>query len=457
MLHTSLLRSSFNRVALAAAAAVLALGASACGTKAAADAGDDAGVTGNKTGVTEDIVVDVGPVLKTCKLSSECSSGDECVTVDNASAFCRTPTHAKGMGEACYMNQACAKGLTCLGDPGSVRAVCSAACETNLDCAANMWCYDRGSNTADGNDGKFCMTRRFGASCAYDEECASGVCTDMGLGAKFCSKTCDAGSFECPRFADCTEQLSDDGAATRNVCTHRSGTCIGDGTLCQPCANHTCADDTSVCLQFGSGENFCSTSCTAAADCGAGYKCMQTAADGTKTCVPVTNRCVGKLTETYKKGDIFEDYAMIGRVDSNGDGKLSDEEPTLIKLSDFADKQVIGITISAGWCGPCQAETKTFKATMDKYGAKAIIFQILIEDDNEGGGHIDTDFSLAWIKQLGAVGVSGIDPDHTPDLWNVPGTIPLNILIDAKTRKILEKENGATADGWNTLFAKYVK
>ena len=484
MSHHRLLRSVLlRRSALILGGLVLAMAATGCAGKAGAAGGDDVSLSGGPTGVKEDagstdvvavanagelgavctgdsdcksLVCDAGVCAQICVATSECGGGRECITDNATRSFCHTPTHPDGMGLACYMGQSCAAGLKCLGDDGSPRAVCTHSCKTGLDCPTSMECaIDPSDATGKTNA---CRPRRFCSACVTDEECGAGrVCSDMGLGAKFCTKTCDVGSFECPRYADCTHVDAED----RDVCTHRAGTCIGDGTLCQPCADDLCASSDFQCLTFRqSGETFCTNTCTVQTDCGdagKGYKCTQVDAAGTKRCIPSTSRCVGKLTELYKKGDIFEDYAMLGRMDTNGDGKLTDEEPMLIHLSDFADKQVIAITISAGWCQPCQAETHTFASTLAKYGDKAAIFQILIEDDNEGGGLIDLAFSLFWIKQYGAATASGIDPDGTPDMWNLPGSIPLNILLDAKTRKILEKENGATSDGWNGLFAKYVK
>ncbi len=466
---------SFSRTLLLVSGLVLALSASACGTKAAADAGDDVTTQGNVTGVKQDagntdigpgageigagctkdddcksLACDTGLCAKSCANNAECTDGAECITINGGNAFCHKPTHPVGMGLSCYMGQTCGKGLSCLGDDGSTRAVCTHACASGLDCPASMECAIDGSD-ATGNS-HVCRPRRFCSPCVTDEQCGGGqVCSDMGLGVRFCTKTCDVGSYECPRYADCTE------VEGRNVCTHRSGTCIGDGTLCQPCADDLCSSSDFQCLTFRqSGETFCTPTCTASADCGSGYKCTQVSATE-KRCVPTTNHCVGKLTELYKKGDIFEDYAMLGRVDTNGDGLLSDEEPKLIHLSDFADKQVIGITISAGWCVPCQEETKTFAATLAKYGDKATIFQILIENATQGSGVIDLDYSLKWIKQFKPAGASGIDPDGTPDLWNLAGSIPLNILIDAKTRKIIDKQNGAGPGGWATLFQQYTK
>ncbi len=470
-------RFTFARSLLVATSCALALAAAGCSSKTAASAEDDITVSGTVTGQKHDAgATDTGPgpgeigascakdddcnsfacdsglCAKSCAANADCGTGSECITTTGFNAFCHKISHPEGLGLACYMDQACPGNDTCFGDPGSTHTVCTASCKDGRDCPASMECVLDPSDAS--GKSNHCRPREFCSSCVTDEQCGEGqVCADHGLGARFCTKLCDPGSFECPRYADCTE------VEGRNVCTHRSQTCVGDGTTCQPCSDNKCDDSGDFqCLVFRqSGESFCTPTCTAKADCGSGYNCTKVSADGTKRCVPTTNHCVGKLSELYKKGDIFEDYAMLGRVDTNGDGKLTDEEPKLIKLSDFADKQVIGITISAGWCGPCQAESKTFKATLDKYGAKAQIFQILIEDQNAGGGHIDLDFSLTWIKQLGVVGASGIDPDGTPDKWNVPGTIPLNILIDAKTRKILEKMNGTDAGGWEALFAKYIK
>ena len=468
-------RSTLSRFSFLTAGLVLAFSVASCGAKAGAAAGDDISVSGGPTGVKQDAGnTDVGPgagevgaacatdadcksvacdgglCAALCASNADCTNGTQCITDNAARAFCHKPTYSNGMGLACYMGAACPANLSCFGDDGSPRAVCTHSCNSALDCPSSMECMLNPDDAT--GQSSICRPRRFCSACVNDDQCGDGqVCSDMGMGVRFCTKLCDPGSFECPRYADCTE------VEGRNVCTHRLGTCIGDGTLCQPCADDLCSTSDFQCLTFRqSGESFCTNTCTASADCGTGYKCTLVDAT-TKRCIPTTNHCVGKLTEMYKKGDIFEDYAMLGRVDTNGDGKLSDEEPKLIHLSDFADKQVIGITISAGWCVPCQDETMTFATTMKKYGDKAIIVQILIENAKEGSGKIDLDYSLTWIKQFSPAGVSGIDPNGTPDLWNVPGSIPLNILIDGSTRKILEKENGATADGWNTLFAKYVK
>ncbi len=474
-------RSIDSRLLLLACGLTLALSAAGCAAKSTATTTDDITTTGNVTGVKQDagstdvgpgagevgaactknedchsVACDAGTCAATCTGSKDCTDGRECITLDGSSAFCHKPTYPTGMGLACYMGAACPGNLSCLGNDGSPHAVCTTTCSTNADCPSTMECRINPNDSTGATNA--CRPRAFCASCVTDDQCGAGsVCADMGQGAKFCTHTCDIGSFECPRYADCTK-VTDPIAGDRNVCTHRSGTCIGDGTECQPCADDLCATSDYQCLTFGqSGESFCAITCAANADCGTGYKCTQVAADGTKRCVPSSNRCVGKLTELYKKGDIFEDYAFLGRVDTNGDGLLSDEEPKLIHLSDFADKQLIGLTVSAGWCVPCQEETKTFASTLKTYGDKAIIVQVLIEDANEGGGHIDLDYSLVWIKQFKPAGVSGIDTDGNPDRWNLAGSIPLNILLDGATRKVLDKQNGSAPGGWATVFAANLK
>jgi hypothetical protein len=48
----------------------------------------------------------------------------------------------------------------------------------------------------------------------------------------------------------------------------------------------------------------------------------------------------------------------------------------------------------------------------------------------------------AWNKQLKPAGAVGMDPERWVAQYNTGGSTPLNVLIDAKTRKVLYKVNG---------------
>lgn len=378
-----------------------------------------------------------------CKATADCGAGEDCTSDNGKRVFCHKRSYAEGTGTTCEITGACPTGLKCIGNKEVPGAVCSATCASDLDCPPTLTCRAQ----ADGNS--YCTTRKFCTGCAFDEQCGPGaVCADMGKG-KFCSKLCNAGSTECPRYADCTD------VGGLPTCVHRAGTCAGDGSVCQPCSDAACNEG--QCLTFpGTLENFCSKDCTTNADCGT-LECSQVSADTTKPheCTPKTNSCVSKITPTMGVGDIMDDFGMIGYVDTNDNISLADETPKLIHLSDFSDRKLIAVTISAGWCGPCQEETTTFETTMKGANYEVMIFQILVEGPTHGSTPTLA-FSKDWVTQLKAAGASGIDATGIAQTWNEAGSIPMNMVIDAKTRQILKKFNGSPPGGWTPTLKYYL-
>jgi len=84
---------------------------------------------------------------------------------------------------------------------------------------------------------------------------------------------------------------------------------------------------------------------------------------------------------------------------------------------------------------------------MQKYGPKGLaIFQV--NNDGPAQGSTPTTAQLkAWVKVYKAAGASGIDPKRrSSKLYYDNGnavSIPYNFIIDAKTRKMLEKKVSA--------------
>ena len=395
-----------------------------------------------------------GKCAAPCKKSADCGAGNDCASDDGKRLFCHARSYPDGVGTDCTVaGSPCADGQKCVGNPESPGAECSVACKADLDCPPSMACLPQSDGTS------WCQLRKFCTECTSDEECGAGsVCANMGKG-RFCSKLCNFGSTECPRYADCQTV---DGLP---MCVHRAGTCAGTGDLCQPCSDKAC--NAGQCLTVPSTlESFCAKDCTADADCGTGYTCTQVSADTTKPkeCVPKSPdattppMCVSKITPTMNEGDIMDDFAMIGYVDTNDNVSLADEDPHLIHLSDFADRDLIAVTVSAGWCGPCQEETTTFKATMEAANYKVMIFQVLMEGPDHGVPPTLA-FSKTWVTQLKAAGASGIDLTGIANSWNSDpnGGIPLNIVIDAKTRQVYKKFNGAPPGGWTPTLQYYLK
>jgi thiol-disulfide isomerase/thioredoxin len=193
-----------------------------------------------------------------------------------------------------------------------------------------------------------------------------------------------------------------------------------------------------------SGENFCgqdcsTQSCPATYSCGSDKQCELPGAD--PSCV--------KLSPTMEVGDTLDDFAMVGYVDTTHNNSLVDEaqsqQPKVVKLSDFASTaKVILFTGAAGWCTSCQKETGTFAQLMTTYGPQGLmIVQALFDTDTEFEP-ATVAFLKTWIGAFKPAGACGVDPGWDTVAWNTTSATPLNIIIEAKTRKILSKFYSAT-------------
>ena len=409
-----------------------------------------------------------------CKSSADCTGGSvalQCSSDDGKRAVCVRAVDAN-IGKACAPDPdgtLCGAKLECVNDPlNSARSVCTTTCKSDLDCPTHMGC--RMVDAASGPASR-CMPRDFCAPCVTDEQCGAGnICIDHGSGVKFCSKTCRKGGAECAAYATCADQ--GDGTF---ACIHSSGTCQGDGTLCSACtpfAASPCGDN--QCLQIsGTGESFCSQPCSKTEACPAGYgctpdgNCMPAKFDANKQLIPSSLKCVKKIVTQYSKvGDQLEDFAMVGVYDKDQNFDLSTEEPELLHLSDFADggkyaegKDFILVTVSAVWCGYCQQETSQFKAMMQSGKFKNLqIFQIINDGAQPGTPITMKNAMKQWIKPLKAQGAVGVDPDGITDRWIGLGSgPPLNILIDAQTRKVKAIAKGSPQEGMAAWLTSVMK
>ena len=112
---------------------------------------------------------------------------------------------------------------------------------------------------------------------------------------------------------------------------------------------------------------------------------------------------------------------------------------------------------AGGWCSACQSETKQFAQLHATYGSQGlVIFQTLIDDDSQTNPKPPTITLLdAWVNTLKPAGACGLDPERISMPYNTDGTLPLNLILDAKTRKVLDKSNGfsiTTAEGKIKLY-----
>jgi hypothetical protein len=219
-----------------------------------------------------------------CTASSECRAGTECRNVDGTFACVALgwSDDPGKYGTNCALHGVsdCAGGYACV----SIRdsdpyAYCTTACTTDRNCPPQYFC-----GTEMGDPQLKCLKREFCAPCELDEQCQNevfpdGVCADDGSGVKTCSKGCDPKGETCPPVFACT------GSGADSHCTHKSGACTGDGSMCAPCLQDAdCSQTTgSRCIRlYFSGEHFCSPPC--GAGCPAGSFCANLG--GGSSCIP---------------------------------------------------------------------------------------------------------------------------------------------------------------------------
>ena len=356
------------------------------------------------------------------------------------------PSYNPSIGKSCAVTGVCPGGLTCAeGGKGYAQAYCTAVCTSAGDCPPRFACQ-RTSATA-----KECVRRGYCAPCQNNGQCNDGQqCIQQG-GGRSCLKPCSAGSTECPRFATCTP------LAGGHFCVHKAGSCQGNGGLCAPCTATSHCKAGGLCLTFSStGESFCGTLCAGGA-CPGGYGCYTKE----NQCVPSAKpSCVASLSPMMEVGDTVDDLALVGKVDADKDYSMAGEKLQLLRLSQFKSAKVILLSVAAGWCSPCKQETKLFKALLKELGPKGlVVVQSLIQGVAKTNPPTPPDLQLLdnWIQGLNAVGAIGIDPKMISSRYNTKGTVPLNMIINAKSLKVLEKWNASsTLTSLKSKLSKYL-
>jgi hypothetical protein len=412
-----------------------------------------------------------GTCVKSCAALSDCGAGEDCTSDNGVRTFCRLAIYPEGAGAPCGAGT-CGDGLKCLPSIESGKAACSAQCEGDVDCPVHESCADLGTK------GFWCRPRSFCAPCVLNEQCGSGgLCVKMdgNSDVRFCSYTCTPPqgtsstslSGECPPYAAC--QPVD--AEGNYACIHKAGTCIGAGELCDPCSPQA---DNCVGARLtnpGTGESFCSEACDAKGGCATtAYACQKVGGLTESQCIPKKGQCVTKLGAILKPktskypGDMLPDFPMVGYFDENENFDLLDDKLQLLHLSDFASTGKYGdrgytkilFTVSAGWCKYCQEETAQFRAMLKAGKTKGVLIYQVLYDGMAAPSPPTLKFLVNnWIKPLKAQGAVGVDPDKDSVKWIGDGP-PLNVLIDADTRRIIVKINGSPSQGMAAWLAEYL-
>ena len=237
--------------------------------------------------------------------SYECQTHSDCVEVGHCDArvidgerkqFCVSdpaPPEPGKLYTACPNGDECSdKGLCVGAGPGDLDAYCTIDCSKDDDCAAGYYCGSLTRNPCEDACGQadsgqpgdprcvpadqigagkafhcgdfgiergVCRQREFCSTCSTDADCLAvpnQICAKDETGEKICTRLCDVSTRSCPwgNAAKCGLYDDDVGLAT---CSHRFGSCHGEGKVCEPCrGNEDCPSGACASSQF-TGERWC--------------------------------------------------------------------------------------------------------------------------------------------------------------------------------------------------------
>jgi thiol-disulfide isomerase/thioredoxin len=141
-------------------------------------------------------------------------------------------------------------------------------------------------------------------------------------------------------------------------------------------------------------------------------------------------------------GDIIADYSFQGRAA----GATSPRGA--IKLSDYYDPagskglRYLVVDVSAFWCSYCKEEAPQLASLDAKYKARGVVWLTVVAQDGSRGVATDTDVD-AWIKAYALVTPAVSDPGQNLTSFFDPNQMPLNMIVDLKTMKIVAKITGS--------------
>ncbi len=184
-----------------------------------------------------------------------------------------------GYGQPCEAEAECASSI-CVNDPAIVGGLCSVGCARHSDCPVDDVCL-----LAE-NGGGVCFRNETGDACRNAGDCIDGICLTPPdpqvawvIPQPICVNRCGPGDDKCPHGFECGVVQSDRGPvqACRPRVT-RIDPC--QGTIDECVAANTCAIpqgrdpfDIAACVNID-GEGYCSCTCGSAADCPAGFACV---------------------------------------------------------------------------------------------------------------------------------------------------------------------------------------
>ncbi len=165
---------------------------------------------------------------------------------------------------------------------------------------------------------------------------------------------------------------------------------------------------------------------------------------GIDTSTATTVSCAGEYpTDGFgtQTGRNFESFAL----------NQCDGTPYEFLNEEFCDSSLTIVSIAAGWCAPCIAESRQLKAEItDRYEGRGVrLIQILTQTEDFSAP--DEAYCAGWVERFGLENIELIDPAQTTNRYFPDGALPSTLIV-GRDGVIKFRENGAS-DGLTTLRA----
>lgn len=141
------------------------------------------------------------------------------------------------------------------------------------------------------------------------------------------------------------------------------------------------------------------------------------------------------MTESYPAGPygarigaLFEPFALTACNRAGAEAMWRFDQP------DFFTSNVTVVTVSAGWCVPCQNEARQMETEIvQRYAGMGVrLVQVLVQDAQYRA--ITPSFCNTWVTRYGLTFPVLMDPANVMGIYYPRGAFPANIVVDRRGR-----------------------
>lgn len=156
-------------------------------------------------------------------------------------------------------------------------------------------------------------------------------------------------------------------------------------------------------------------------------------------------------------GSTLEDFAFLGWRDPQAEATDLNALDT-VRLSEFynpdgrTDTKLIWINASAVWCTVCRSEMTQIRdsAVHATFGPKGVQLIVTLFEDNNAGPAAPLDLQR-WAQGFSIDYPLLLDPGFKLGAFFTSDATPLNMLVDARSMKVIDARMGYSSDYWQQI------